>query len=246
MSSNEEAKLLILLVREFFDDYLDVQEESDSGRVFNPIYIGCCRCMKIEPLSKLLNKMRQISGAKVRGGEMKPHKHAELIKAWADGAEIEQRYVLETCNLETKEWHRFDDYWENYGWEYRIKPEPKPEIKQMSPQEKAECDCAEFYDKPCECLKAKVVKNHVEDLKRCVKLFRSAEMDNTADEMEVAIKELEESFGLVKPEPKPDVVEKLSMYRNHNEVCSWCHGKPNLKLTFDGETGKLKSAEVLK
>jgi len=48
------------------------------------------------------------------------------------------------------------------------------------------------------------------------------------------------------PEPKPDVVEELSMYRNHNEVCMWCHGKPNLKLTFDGETGELKSAEVLK
>jgi hypothetical protein len=51
---------------------------------------------------------------------MKPHKHAELIKAWADGAQIEywdfkERWVEVT----------------NPCWEmemYRIKPE-KPEIK---------------------------------------------------------------------------------------------------------------------
>ena len=94
---------------------------------------------------------------------MKPHKHAELIKAWADGAEIE-RY-----DHEDKDW--LDD--EQPLW----------------------------YE---------------------------------ADEYRI------------KPEPKPDVVEELSMQRNHNEVCMWCHGKPNLKLTFDGETGELKSAEVLK
>ena len=50
---------------------------------------------------------------------MKPHKHAELIKAWADGAEIE-RY-----DHEDKDW--LDD--EQPLWyeadEYRIKPEPK-------------------------------------------------------------------------------------------------------------------------
>ena len=49
---------------------------------------------------------------------MKPHKHAELIKAWADGAEIE---CLEDCNSwipVTKPIWRED-------WVYRIKPEPK-------------------------------------------------------------------------------------------------------------------------
>ena len=55
------------------------------------------------------------------------HKHAELIKAWADGAEIEQR--------------NYDDYggyfdwffttspnWNNQDSEFRIKPEPKPDV----------------------------------------------------------------------------------------------------------------------
>lgn len=51
----------------------------------------------------------------------KPHVHAELIKAWADGAEIQ-------C------------YWIAHGWlkcpspswredrQFRIKPEPKPDV----------------------------------------------------------------------------------------------------------------------
>lgn len=53
----------------------------------------------------------------------KPHKHAEFIKAWADGAEIERK-----CDL--------TGYWfllKNPAWcedfEYRIKPQPV--IKKM-------------------------------------------------------------------------------------------------------------------
>lgn len=58
----------------------------------------------------------------------------------------------------------------------------------------------------------------------------------------------------VKPEPKPDVVMLTLLQRN---VCTatnrtiallllnW-HEQPNIKLTFDGETGELKSAEVIK
>lgn len=56
---------------------------------------------------------------------MKPHKHAELIKAWADGAEIEfysehfKRWVIADRNA--IHWH--PDY------EYRLfKPEPKPDV----------------------------------------------------------------------------------------------------------------------
>lgn len=53
-----------------------------------------------------------------------PHKHAELIKAWADGAEIECRNK------------NFQDTWSpmtNACWdleflEFRIKPEPKPDM----------------------------------------------------------------------------------------------------------------------
>ena len=55
---------------------------------------------------------------------MKPHKHAELIKAWADGAEIEK--YADGINL----WLCIDP--SKDGWhkdaKYRIKPEPKPDV----------------------------------------------------------------------------------------------------------------------
>ena len=51
-----------------------------------------------------------------------PHKHAALIKAWADGAEIEY-------------WGVYDNRWFDAtcpAWDpdiqYRIKPEPKPDV----------------------------------------------------------------------------------------------------------------------
>jgi hypothetical protein len=50
----------------------------------------------------------------------------------------------------------------------------------------------------------------------------------------------------VKPEPKPDLIKKCDI---DSRLAVWdCdpRGDPNLKLTFDGETGKLKKAEVLK
>jgi hypothetical protein len=52
------------LVKDFFENYLDTWEESDSGREFHPITISCCRCMKVEPLDNLLKRMRELSGAK--------------------------------------------------------------------------------------------------------------------------------------------------------------------------------------
>ena len=52
------------LVKSFFEDYLDYQEESDSGRVFNPIHISCTRVMMTKPLGELLNRMKELSGAK--------------------------------------------------------------------------------------------------------------------------------------------------------------------------------------
>jgi hypothetical protein len=52
----------------------------------------------------------------------KPHKHAELIKAWADGAEIQYKN------------HLTKDSWRDVvmpNWleltEYRVKPTPKPD-----------------------------------------------------------------------------------------------------------------------
>jgi len=60
----DELRELQTLVKSFFEDYLNHQEESDSGRVFNPIHISCTRAMMIEPLAKLLMRMKELSGVK--------------------------------------------------------------------------------------------------------------------------------------------------------------------------------------
>ena len=60
----EPEQELETLVKDFFENYLDTWEESDSGREFHPITISCCRCMKVEPLDKLLTRMRELSEAK--------------------------------------------------------------------------------------------------------------------------------------------------------------------------------------
>ena len=58
---------------------------------------------------------------------MKPHKHAELIKAWADGHTIERLWNDYKGNSKgwlidnEPDWSEFE--------EYRIKPEPKPDIE---------------------------------------------------------------------------------------------------------------------
>ena len=96
----------------------------------------------------------------------KPHKHAALIKAWADGAEIVIRW-------------REDEPWQN-------------------------CT-APRWDQDCE--------------------YR------------------------IKPEPKPDVVDYVRVGGSHPCLVTpieWAReANANLKLTFHGETGKLKSAEVI-
>ena len=54
---------------------------------------------------------------------MKPHKHAELIKAWADGAKIQiaSQVTFKWMDLEEPViWHE--------SHKYRIKPEPKPDV----------------------------------------------------------------------------------------------------------------------
>ena len=69
------------------------------------------------------------------------------------------------------------------------------------------------------------------------------------DQWEAVVKAIEVACN--KPEPKPNVVcfsdvryekdyEEIEWQENETEYMS------NLKLTFDGETGELKSAEVLK
>lgn len=104
----------------------------------------------------------------------KPHKHAELIKAWADGAEIEY--------FNTR----------NGTWE---------------------------------------------------PIFKGWSWDTT---FHIDIR--------IKPERKPDVVKHMSIYRNLNRRYENerpigepkdCAYVGNVQLTWDGETGKLKSAEVI-
>ena len=111
---------------------------------------------------------------------MKPHKHAELIKAWADGAVIEHRCLTEPF---FEHWHEFDGCWEGEDWEYRIKPEPKPDVVLYA------------------------------DVERCL----------------------------------PHVGKQFyaSISCAYSSLPSLAN-PANLKLTFDGETGELKSAEVLK
>lgn len=57
---------------------------------------------------------------------MKPHKHAELIKAWADGAEIQDRYKFGYGDW--TDWVDNDEPTWQFDHEYRIKPEPKPDV----------------------------------------------------------------------------------------------------------------------
>lgn len=51
-----------------------------------------------------------------------PHKHAELIKAWADGAQIQYR------ENHTDEWKTTSIPIWSIRCHYRIKPEPKPDV----------------------------------------------------------------------------------------------------------------------
>ena len=104
---------------------------------------------------------------------MKPHKHAELIKAWADGqAEVEYRYPKDDGSLSL--WKDLTQCVFHEWYEYRIKPEPKPN----------------FY-----------------------KLY---------------------------------LVFTNRIYSEGESFPISGFNKPNLKLYFDGKTGELKSAEVLK
>jgi hypothetical protein len=50
----------------------------------------------------------------------------------------------------------------------------------------------------------------------------------------------------IKPEPKPDVMVQFHAVDYQVYWAMYFDRIPNLKLTFDGETGKLKAAEVLR
>ena len=52
------------LVKQLFEEFLDVVEESDSGTEFHPTTISTVRCLQIGPLNKLMDRMRELSEAK--------------------------------------------------------------------------------------------------------------------------------------------------------------------------------------
>lgn len=53
----KENEHLKNLIRNFFE-FLDRTDESENGRVFHPVSIGCCRAAWMEPLDKLLKEMK--------------------------------------------------------------------------------------------------------------------------------------------------------------------------------------------
>lgn len=127
------------------------------------IKVDCAVCgMPLDPFD--LKPHKCLSKEKI----MKPHKHAELIKAWADGAEIEisvsKGELWEDAQPNFLVWN--DEY------QYRIKPEPKPDV-------------------------------------------------------------VEEAY----------VMKRLN---GEVYVCQGFHELPNARFIWDGETGKLKSTEVIK
>jgi len=81
---------------------------------------------------------------------MKQHKWHKEIKAWADGAEIESRYIgRDTDLIQFKEWSNeegCDCAWENKEWEFRIKPQLK-EPQYLYVYYDADKTDFEFWDK---------------------------------------------------------------------------------------------------
>ena len=63
MQQEERDADLRVCVKEFFDKYLNRREEGDSGKMFNPIVVSCCRALMTEPLNNLLARMAKLSGA---------------------------------------------------------------------------------------------------------------------------------------------------------------------------------------
>ena len=66
MQQEKRDAELRVCVKEFFEKYLNHAEESDSGKMFHPITVSCCRVMMMQPVSDLLHKMCELSGAKPR------------------------------------------------------------------------------------------------------------------------------------------------------------------------------------
>lgn len=55
-------------VKHFFS-ILNRTEESDSGHIFHPVTINCCRVMWMKDLEETLTKMAELSGSELKKNE---------------------------------------------------------------------------------------------------------------------------------------------------------------------------------
>lgn len=55
-----DTSKLVQLVIDFFN-VLDIEEETDEGRLFKPNYISSCRVMDTEKLKKIIPEMKKIA-----------------------------------------------------------------------------------------------------------------------------------------------------------------------------------------
>ncbi len=146
----------------------------------------------------------------------KLHKHAELIKAWADGAQIEwQSNSGRWLSTTQPEW--------DLNRCYRIKPPEVPQWRKDLAEKMKVGGVLQFNwggDNPW--------KESLLSIDRV--------LDDEGN--------MTEGRYRIKPETKPDVVETWSVSKDNFYKDST--SSANLKLIWYGETGNLKGAEVLK
>jgi hypothetical protein len=63
-----ETTTLEQAVHHFFD-ILNRTEESDSGHIFHPVTINCCRVMWMQDLEDTLTTMAELSGSELKKNE---------------------------------------------------------------------------------------------------------------------------------------------------------------------------------
>ena len=144
------------------------------------------------------------------------HKHAGLIKAWADGAEIE------VWNTNVEKWLLCGP---NISWdecrEFRITevPQWRKDMAQAIKDGKA----------------VQYLNGHSDwiDCPHTIEYFLNRN------------RWLYEIYYRIKPEPKPDVVKFFHVDKKHI-VRETGQYYSHLKLIWDGESGALKGTEVLK
>ena len=167
---------------------------------------------------------------------MKPHKHAELIKAWADGATIEGKWS-----------GRFWEVEKNPAWdvdvEYRIKPEPKPDVPDGLIDQKS---YYEGYEDGVNSIDLRPISW----MKDCGG-FTDDPVLAVEDGFNIPVYISKENYKKIK-QRKPDIIVQehieLHYFNNNPKPSVLCYQlkNANIEFTFDGETGELKSAEVLK